>query len=124
MRTDYDMPRKCGSCGSDNLRVGVCLDEQGRITQVRWACYECGNSDAMRKTSNTKKRMNHNQVVWAGRVKARDEYKCRICGNTIDLHAHHIIPVCVSEEHRYNVNNGITLCSKCHSLVHKEANDA
>ena len=50
---------------------------------------------------------------WAERVKIRDEYRCIICGTINLLNAHHIIP---RENHtfKYNILNGVTLCSKHH----------
>lgn len=47
----------------------------------------------------------------------RDKWRCRMCGNRNDLHAHHV---------RYRSNQGddtafnlITLCSKHHEMIHQ-----
>jgi len=51
---------------------------------------------------------------WALKVKERDGFKCVVCGGTKLVSAHHLIPWEVLE-FRFNVNNGISLCSKHHT---------
>jgi len=46
----------------------------------------------------------------------RDEYACRVCGATYSLHVHHV-------KYRSHLgedalDNLVTLCWKCHELVH------
>ena len=48
------------------------------------------------------------------RVIARDGYKCRLCGSNIKIEAHHIFPRRDYPEWAGDINNGITLCEKCH----------
>ena len=58
--------------------------------------------------------------IWRNQIFSRDNYTCRLCnkrGNTI--HAHHIIEWASNFENRFILENGVTLCKKCHSLVHK-----
>lgn len=60
------------------------------------------------------------RIVWT-----RDSYKCRIgneecCGR---IEAHHIIPWSESEELRYEVNNGITLCHFHHPIKKSESKE-
>ena len=43
--------------------------------------------------------------------------KCLLCGRPTEV-AHHFIKKSVSSFHRYNINNLINLCSKCHFLLH------
>lgn len=62
--------------------------------------------------------------VWRTSVFERDNYTCQKCksrsykGNTVILQAHHIIPLCeclIKDKKRIlDVDNGITLCLKCH----------
>jgi 5-methylcytosine-specific restriction endonuclease McrA len=50
---------------------------------------------------------------WAKAVKERDGFLCVYCGGDTNLNSHHIF----SRSHqglRYDINNGITLCSKHH----------
>jgi len=44
----------------------------------------------------------------------RDEHKCRICGQTEDLDAHHITDRTEMPNGGYVVENGISLCPICH----------
>lgn len=57
-------------------------------------------------------------VEWRTSVFTRDGYQCRICENKGYIEAHHIIPWANAPALRYNPNNGITLCKKCHRKVH------
>lgn len=56
---------------------------------------------------------------WAGAVKYRDGYKCRKCGNENNLHAHHILSFSKYPEYGDDINNGVTLCLRCHKHFHK-----
>lgn len=57
---------------------------------------------------------------WRKSVFARDNYTCRLCGQIGGkLNAHHIKPYAKYESLRLDVENGITLCEKCHKGVHR-----
>jgi HNH endonuclease len=51
---------------------------------------------------------------WADEVKKRDNYHCQHCGRTSDLHAHHIKAWKPYPESRFILENGLTLCDRCH----------
>ena len=55
---------------------------------------------------------------WAEQVINRD-HNCAICGSYQNLEAHHIFKVNNYDDAYLDLNNGITLCNKCHSLYHK-----
>lgn len=58
---------------------------------------------------------------WATKVIQRDSYKCMRCnvsGEVASLQAHHIFPFELFPDKRDEIENGITLCSKCHWEVH------
>lgn len=61
---------------------------------------------------------------WRKSVFARDFYTCQCCGAKngngvyVRLEAHHIFDWVNHEEKRYDINNGSTLCQKCHILFH------
>ena len=60
---------------------------------------------------------------WTREVKKRDGNTCRVCGETINLHAHHIKPRSRYPELALELDNGITLCGNCHArLKGKEEN--
>jgi len=60
-----------------------------------------------------------NNLAWATLVKLRDG-KCNNCHSKDDLHAHHVKSYKEFPELRYDVNNGITLCSLCHRDYHRK----
>lgn len=56
---------------------------------------------------------------WVNAVVSRDRATCQHCGaRGVELHAHHIKPYREYPELRFDVDNGITLCHKCHWAVH------
>lgn len=56
---------------------------------------------------------------WREQVYAKDWYTCQCCGQSIgiDKEAHHFMSFALYPDLRFDVNNGITLCSDCHSAV-------
>ena len=56
---------------------------------------------------------------WSLRIKERDGWKCKVCAATKSLHAHHIVPWKLNKEKRFELENGICLCIKCHSTVER-----
>jgi len=55
---------------------------------------------------------------WRRSVYIKDEYTCQECGQKhIDIVAHHIKPFAKFPELRFDINNGIVLCRKCHSRL-------
>lgn len=60
--------------------------------------------------------------IWRKKVFERDKYICQNCGcnhtRENPIHAHHIIKFSDSIEFAFDVNNGITLCKKCHLKEH------
>lgn len=59
---------------------------------------------------------------WRNRVFTRDGFMCRICNSELGtfIQAHHILRWADHPEHRYDVNNGITLCRAHHPLKRAE----
>ena len=54
-------------------------------------------------------------VMWMHNVKQRDNNKCIICGDDLDIEVHHISPFSEDYENRTNVDNGVCLCKRHHS---------
>lgn len=50
---------------------------------------------------------------WSIDVRNRDGNKCLICLAIKYIHAHHIIPKDI-KEFKFDLDNGIALCAKCH----------
>lgn len=61
--------------------------------------------------------------LWRMAVFSRDEFKCRKCGVSgtrfTRLNPHHIKNFSQYPELRFELDNGITLCQKCHQEFHK-----
>jgi|TARA_B100001971_G_C18162887_1_gene522462 hypothetical protein len=59
-------------------------------------------------------------VEWRTKVYKRDDYTCQKCGQVgFKLNAHHIKSWTYYPEHRYDLDNGVTLCYRCHCEDHK-----
>ena len=56
---------------------------------------------------------------WVNAVIGRDKATCQKCGaQGVELHAHHIKSYRDHPELRFDVNNGLTLCYRCHWETH------
>ena len=60
-------------------------------------------------------RFSRKYIRWKMLVLERDANKCTKCGSTKNLHVHHTVAWKDSEQLRFELNNGVTLCRACHS---------
>jgi len=69
-------------------------------------------------------RMSVEYKLWREAVFKRDNYTCQKCNKRgcINLEAHHIKSFSENISERYNIDNGITYCIKCHSEEDKLRN--
>ena len=58
--------------------------------------------------------------TWRRKVYEKDNYTCQCCGDDKggNLNAHHLEGYNSNKDKRIDVNNGITLCEKCHKKFH------
>lgn len=67
----------------------------------------------------TKRNIRH--ARWRKEVFERDKFMCLKCGQIGgQLNAHHLKSYKKYKKLRYEINNGITLCKKCHKEIHKK----
>lgn len=103
------------TCGVylNNMRAGINPEtSEVEITNTRFS-WEKTDKD-YRKTKQYKE--------WRLWVFRRDAYTCIHCGKVGgSLEAHHIYPFKKYKSLRYEINNGITLCRKCHLAEHSKA---
>ena len=71
---------------------------------------------------NLKIRHNIEYRLWREAVFARDNWTCQICERrgSQKLNAHHINNFSTHIDLRFAIDNGITLCEKCHKEFHKK----
>jgi len=125
---------QCAYCGKEK-RVLACIVKNVRNKYCSKKCYDLhkrelykGEKSHLWKGGKTKlsfiERTRATYRVWRESVFQRDHYTCQKCGSRsrkdreVYLHAHHIKHFSSHPELRFVVDNGITLCSKCHELYH------
>lgn len=103
----YIYDYKCPKCQNENAgkmkRGANCRFWRGGINK---------KNDTLRHRTEYKE--------WRTNVYKRDDYTCQCCGSRGGkLNAHHLVPFYSCEELRYDINNGLTLCEKCHDSTKK-----
>lgn len=70
--------------------------------------------------ASLRSRDNAEYTQWRLKVYEKDNYICQCCGESkVKLNAHHLKSFTRFPEVRYDINNGVTLCEKCHKEFHK-----
>jgi hypothetical protein len=115
---------KCSVCGKESsywrkkdTKCADCYHEsQKGEGNTQWKPLEQCKTD---ESKIWRKRVEYRK--WRKEVFTKDSYLCQICGkNTRDLHPHHLNSFDKFVEQRFDVNNGVTLCTKHHKQFHKE----
>lgn len=77
----------------------------------------------MKKIQDKKKILkNKLEELWKMYCLLRDNNTCQYCGSKEDLQVHHIISRKNSNT-KYDVDNGITLCKRCHAKISLNNNE-
>jgi hypothetical protein len=71
--------------------------------------------------SDREERNSTEYISWRENVFKRDDYTCQDCGKHGGaLNAHHLKSFAKYKKLRFKLENGITLCEKCHRRRHKK----
>lgn len=101
----------------------------GRIFCSRSCCSKTNNSKEKHPNwkggitpANAQIRHSEQYKKWRNFVFYRDEYKCVRCSKHCgkDINAHHLKQFSTHPELRFYTSNGVTLCTKCHKIVHQK----
>lgn len=89
--------------------------------RIRSSCRQHGITiEDFKGFSTTEQHMARNNTYykeWKRKIFERDDYTCQCCGKRGgNLNAHHLYNFSEYKDLRYDINNGITLCEKCHLI--------
>lgn len=88
---------------------------EGKLRYWRWK-----GDDYIDPMTRKRNQLKHRK--WSRSVRSRDRNTCQDCGITnVRLEAHHLISLreCINSDLEFDVQNGVTVCSKCHKHRHK-----
>ena len=110
---------KCKVCGKTlkTWRGTLCKEcflkrEQSGENNSNWKDYPL--KDEIRKLRKSK----YNRI-WVKEVKEKYNYTCDVCGSKENLHSHHLYNWADYPDYRFELDNGVCLCKKCHFEFHK-----
>jgi 5-methylcytosine-specific restriction endonuclease McrA len=107
----YRKTKNCPDCGKSILKTSSYCN---KCSQIATRNHQWKEEKQSRKIYNVLE-----WRLWRNAVLKRDNRTCQECGNTKGrIHAHHILPKRFFPYLMFNVDNGITLCQKCHSDIH------
>jgi len=108
-RTGYEPWNKGLDKENDDRLMKMAKDRSGK-KNWRW------NNDATQRWRDKHKRELNR---WRKKIFERDNYICQKCGQVGGLlHPHHKILVSENKDSALDLDNGVTLCSKCHHEIH------
>lgn len=82
-------------------------------------CNDCKRkAKRMKKQSSPGKIRQKKDEQWSQAIKERDGFKCFYCGKDKYLNSHHIFSRS-NYKVRWDMDNGVTLCSGCHTMSSK-----
>lgn len=122
-----------GKKHTDEQKLAKSLKQKGHVvtieTRRKISIKQIGEKNHNWKGGVTSKekiiRMSLEYRLWRESVFKRDNWTCQECriaskkGNKVILHPHHKKYFSLFPKLRFDIDNGITLCSKCHQNKHK-----
>lgn len=120
----------CGVCGKEFISTRLTILGKKYKT---YGCPQCSHKLSAKKgKENSRWNLNLTDeerkirrcypeyTKWIKKIYERDNYTCQICNqHGYILNSHHLEGYNHSIKGRLEVNNGITLCKKCHKNFHK-----
>ena len=107
--------------GNVKKKYQICKSEFEVIPKRKYTAKFCSQKckhiaqDNGISTENEKLRKSKQYKEWRQSVFERDDYTCQLCAKRGGmLHADHIKPFAYCPDDRFDINNGRTLCIKCH----------
>ena len=117
-----DVEKTCEECGKKFI-ISRGRENSGKNRFCSKECYWKYSDNGLSKESH-KIRESVEYKQWRTKVYERDNYQCQMPGcddSEKYLNAHHIKTFKKYPDLIFSVNNGITLCKKCHlSMLYKE----
>lgn len=93
----------------------ICSFEKYHIGKGHWN-WKGGITSGVMKLRNSIEYKN-----WRKEIFKRDDYRCQCCNERGGkLHGHHILNFSDHSDLMFDINNGITLCKRCHYKFHKK----
>ncbi len=120
----------CDVCG-EKFKRSLKKSKQNKFNYCSRKCMgkhygqiKSGKNHPLYKVDRTKVqskgRQHPSYKIWRNKVYKRDNWTCKCCGDKPKkLNAHHIKSFARFPQLQFQVDNGITLCIKCHKKFHK-----
>lgn len=113
----------CSYCGSKILKSHA----RAKRCKQHFCKHECSEKWHSKENNANYKGFRTDQTgrtsfeyrQWRKEVLKRDQHTCQNCGNKNNLHVHHLLKYSECEDLRVDIDNGVTLCKKCHYEAHK-----
>lgn len=104
----------------DKIKLAIKMLEELKMVKIQDGVISIPNWGKRSILQNKQQyRFTQEYNKWRKAVFDRDDYTCQKCGiRGGRLNAHHIKPFAYYPELRLDINNGISLCEKCHMAVH------
>jgi len=115
--------KRCANLGDNNPRYGKSMSKAHKliISKANSGKSSYRYNPNLSDEDRIRNRDYTDYIDWRLKVYKKDNYNCKKCNDDKggNLVAHHIMSYSAYPKYRLNVDNGITLCEKCHIKFHK-----